>query len=167
MKRLSRPFLTSMMALLVLLSGCDEKSVSPGLKSSEKAVVVVYGKASANNNSSRIAGNIRNAWVNRDSQGNLIGWLANQSIDPQYNTWVLGMTQFGTNPVGTGFNFSNYFNTDWDGDSFNDLICRDSNGTLFFFPFDGNSLTYSGGNVVGNSFYFTDYMAADWNGDRK
>ncbi|HEV8511835.1 MAG TPA: VCBS repeat-containing protein [Cyclobacteriaceae bacterium] len=170
MKHLSRLSLVGVVILLIMLSSCDEKSVAPTSKSSEGGVVVVYGKTASNSNiGSKIVGNEKVAWVNRDSQGNLIGWVnfTYQNGSPPYNLVEAGIAPFGTNPVGTGFNFSNYFNADWNGDLINDLICRDANGTLYFYPFDGNSLTYTGGTVVGNSFYFTDYMAADWNGDGK
>lgn len=68
--------------------------------------------------------------------------------------------------VGHSFNFTHFFVADWNGDGTSDLICRNSSGSLLFFPCR-NSTFYGqgGGTVVGNSFQFQDYFVGEFTGD--
>lgn len=217
--------ITKTMYLLICLGisfyGCKEDLEKPSSsKSNSEPAIIVYNQTNANTNSNgRIAGYLKNGFVNRDLSGNLNAFVATRINDNPFfiaraATFLVGNGFFSGQPnisdflsgdfngdgytdllcrfydgtlrmyfwdtesgsyyrnynggiVLTNAYFSNYLVADFNGDNLSDLIVRDSNGVLYFYPWD-NGLGFStsiAGTQVGHGFNFTHFFVADWNGD--
>jgi hypothetical protein len=148
--------LFALLCSILFSAACTEERITIQKNDDSKNVKVVYGSTLNNQSANgRIAGNTRNGFVNRDNQGGLSFFRFAESTG----------VSLASN-VGNGFNFANYFSSDWNGDSRNDLICRTSWGSLFFYPWANSTFIGNNGGVnVGNGFNFSAYLIADWNGD--
>lgn len=103
----------------------------------------------------------RSGFINLDTAGQLTRWAV-----PKTKGNFSESTNEGV--VGHAFNFTDYFNADWNGDGKTDLICRNAAGSLFFYPWNASANSFygvDGGKNVGNGFNFTHYFVADWTGD--
>jgi hypothetical protein len=154
----------SLFLFTLILNGCHDNDIQSTPSEMQNPIVITHQTTplSALTNG-RISNNAGNGFVNLDASGGLT-YFSTPGACPYMATPVSSGT------AGTGFAYSDYFSADFNGDGYTDLICRDSFGSLFYFPWNPTSKTYpsaGSGSNVGNGFNFQSYFIGDFNGDGK
>jgi hypothetical protein len=67
--------------------------------------------------------------------------------------------------VGNGWNFTDYLVGSWTGDGTDDLIVRNSSGTMWLYPFRNNTFYGHSVTIVGQNFNYTHYLVGSWTGN--
>ncbi len=91
----------------------------------------------------------------RESNGNM-------KLYPFRNGSFYGVPGSGT-IVAYGWNFTDYFVGDWANSTTDDMVVRESNGTMKLYPFVNG--TFGTGTTAGTGFNYTHYFVGQWTND--